>query len=158
MQLSDSFTLEELSRTDTGLPNIPGELEREKLLYLAAFILQPLRNKWGALKVTSGYRCQAVNRHVGGTATSQHVKGEAVDFIPVEIVPALPQKMPTSAQRLDLIFAWLVKESGLRFGQCIRESKSGSDWIHISLPRLVGNNQEALLFDGKSYKWYRGEP
>lgn len=142
MRLSDNFTLEELTRTDTGLPNIYGEAEKEKLLYLASFILQPLRDKWGAFKVTSGYRSHAVNAAVGGAVTSQHVKGEAADFIARDA-------------SLDDVFEWIVKQSCLRFGQCIRENVGNRDWVHISLPRLDGNNQEALVFDGKSYKAYQ---
>lgn len=141
MKLSDSFTLEEMCRTDTGLPNIPGDTEREKLLYLALFILQPVRDKWGMLNVTSGYRCPAVNNHAGGVATSQHVKGEAADFV-------------LSGVSIDDVYRWVVKESGIRFGQCIRESKGGRDWIHISLPRFANNNQEAFVYDGSGYRPY----
>ena len=44
MNLSKNFTLSELARTDTGLPNEPNYHEQQKLLYLATFILQPIRD------------------------------------------------------------------------------------------------------------------
>ncbi|MBI5562767.1 MAG: hypothetical protein HY894_07965, partial [Deltaproteobacteria bacterium] len=109
MQLTKDFTLEELTRTDTGVVNIPGEAEKEKLLCLATYILQPIRERWGGLIVTSGFRCPALNAQVGGVAASQHVKGEAADFIAHDA-------------SLDDVFKWIVNGSGSRFGQCIRES------------------------------------
>ena len=42
--------------------------------------LQTLRNKYGSLVVTSGYRCESYNKRVGGIAGSAHTKGQAADF------------------------------------------------------------------------------
>jgi len=141
MQLSENFTLEELTHTDTGLPNSSGEVEKEKLLYLAVFVLQPLRDKWGGLNVASGYRSLPVNRAVGGGASSQHLKGEAADIIALDA-------------DLDEVFAWVVRSGKIPFGQCIRETVGIREWIHISLPRLDAANCQALVYDGKRYKPY----
>lgn len=42
--------------------------------------LQELRNKYGKLQITSGYRCPAHNKAVGGSTNSKHTKGQAADF------------------------------------------------------------------------------
>lgn len=132
--------------TDTGLYNEPIRAEKDKLLYLCQYILQPIRDKWGALRVTSGFRSVPVNVRIGGASTSQHVKGEAADFVPAAGFEDV----------LDDVFEWIVKESKLKFGQCIREGKGGKDWIHISLPRLSpnGGNQQALVFKDGVYHPY----
>ena len=75
MKFTKNFSVEELCHTDTGIENIPTYQESEKLMYLAHFILQPTRDKFGALKITSGYRCEAVNAKVGSGKTSQHLLG-----------------------------------------------------------------------------------
>lgn len=81
MQLSKNLTLEEACVTNSGLPNIPNHSERECLETVAKRVFQPCRDHFGKpLKVNSGFRSQAVNKAVGGAATSQHTKGEALDL------------------------------------------------------------------------------
>lgn len=139
MQLSKSFTLAELTVTKTGLPNVPGAEEVERLRWLAEEILQPIRDRFGPIRINSGFRTPAVNLAAGSkTPSSQHIKGEAADIVPLEA-------------RLTEVFDWIVKESGLFFGQCILEKGT---WIHISLPREGKPNQRAMIFDGKDYKLY----
>lgn len=139
MRLSENFTLEELTKTNTGLSNTPGPDEIERLHRLAEDILQPIRDRFGAIKINSGFRTLEVNLAVGSkTPYSQHIKGEAADIVPLEA-------------RLVEVFDWIVKESGLAFGQCILEKGT---WIHISLPRERKPNQQALIYDGKEYRAY----
>lgn len=141
MQLSKNFTLAELTATSTGLPNTPGAAEIEKLQWLAEDLLQPIRDRFGAIDISSGFRSPAVNRAVGSkNPYSQHIKGEAVDFIP--------------KASLTEVFDWIVKESGLQFGQCIMERVGRKAWIHISLHRAGKPNQQALTYNGKEYKIY----
>ena len=139
MMLTENFSLSELTHTTTGLMNQPDEDSEVKLLYVANYLLQPIRNRWGALKISSGYRSPAVNAQVKGSATSQHRLGEAVDFTPLE------------AEMKD-VFRWLVQDSGIAFGQAILEPS----WIHVALTRLKGPNYQALTFDGKTYRPYTG--
>ncbi|MBI5644432.1 MAG: peptidase M15 [Deltaproteobacteria bacterium] len=141
MELSRNFSVDELIQTSTGLQNIPLRPETEKLLFLANFILQPIRDRWGKIKITSAFRCKDVNAKVGGAKDSQHVSGEAADIIPIDA-------------DMDKVFEWIVMESGINFGQAIRESKTGTEWIHISLPRLEKPNRQALEYDGRGYKAY----
>lgn len=141
MKLSPNFTLEELIHTDTGIQNTPSDSETTKLLYVATYLLQPIRDKWGAVLVTSGYRSRRVHDALSsqGRPTSkfsQHLLAEAVDFVSMANVP------------LHLIWDWACKN--LRYGQCILEDHGGRFWIHISLPRIGGKNQQAMTYkDGK---------
>ena len=134
MRLSDNFTLEELCVTNTGAVNIPNEAQTEKLLYLATYILQPIRNVFGPVTINSGFRSEFVNEKIGGSKTSQHMKGEAADI---------------DTDDLDKTFEWCRKN--LTFGQLILETKNGKRWIHISLPRIGGSNMQVMTFDGINY-------
>jgi hypothetical protein len=96
------------------------------------------------LKITSGFRSWPVNAAVGGVNTSQHCFGEAADFQPVHA-------------DLDEVFRWIVRESGLQFGQCINEHRNASRWVHISLPRKGKRNLEALVYNGREYLPYPEE-
>ena len=82
MILSKHFSLAELTVTTTGLANQPSSVEViERLRKVCANILEPVRDHFGkAVVVHSGYRSPAVNAAIGGSKTSQHMKGEAVDF------------------------------------------------------------------------------
>lgn len=134
-KLTENFTLEELTVTNTGLPNVPDTVQTEKLLYLATYILQPIRNKFGVVVVNSAFRSDSVNSSIGGVKTSQHRDGEAADI-------------DVPGTNLGMVFSWC--RANLRFGQLIDEYKNGSHWLHISLPRIGGTNQQVLIFkDGK---------
>ncbi len=142
-RLSENFTLEELTRTSTGAHNEPDWRATEKLLYLASFILEPIRERWGRVRVTSAYRSPAVNRIVGGAASSQHLSGEAADIVPVDA-------------SVEDVYRWVVEEGRLAFGQCIFERRA-NEWIHLSLPRAGKLNKEALVSPGQGrYLKYTG--
>ncbi len=79
------FTLDELTRSATarrlGIDNTPTRQAAANLKQLVANILDPLREAYGApIYVNSGYRCPVLNRAVGGSASSQHLTGEAADI------------------------------------------------------------------------------
>jgi len=142
--LSPHFTFDELTRTgQTALQAKNREEAKQYMKPLTALaeMLEVIRAKFGAVRVNSGFRGSAVNAAVGGSATSQHSKGEAADIV----CPAVT---------VDVLHKWIVVESGLAFGQCILEKPPGSAWVHISLgasyrdPKKCG---ESLAFDGKTY-------
>jgi zinc D-Ala-D-Ala carboxypeptidase len=130
-KLTANFSLDEMTATSTGLANVPGLNETEKLFYLCSFILEKIRTQFGPVRINSGFRSLAVNQAIGGAAGSQHMSGEAADISPV---------------RADIndVFNWV--KNNLVFGQIIDEDKKGRRWIHISLPRISGPNQQALRF------------
>jgi len=150
-KLSDNFTFGEMTRTGQTALQDKNRLEAEAVLpaleALCKTLLQPVRNRFGAIKVHSCFRGPAVNSAVGGSKSSQHMVGQAVDF-------SVPGKT------LEEVFAWIVKESGLKYGQVILEGREPGKptWIHLSLgePFRKANNMQALTFDGKNYAPWKG--
>ena len=84
MNLSRNFTLQELIKSDTavrkGINNNPNAGQIEKLKALCENILQPVRDHFGRVKITSGYRSVELCEAIGSSARSQHAKAEAADF------------------------------------------------------------------------------
>jgi uncharacterized protein YcbK (DUF882 family) len=75
------FSWAELTRTSTGLSNEPTPAHRTNLTVLVQVILDPLREHLGKpVRITSGYRSPGVNAKIGGSKTSAHMTGEAVDI------------------------------------------------------------------------------
>ena len=126
MELTRNFTLQELIKSDTairkGINNNPNAEQIEKLKTLCEKILQPVRDHFGRVKVTSGFRsvelCQAINSSVN----SQHAKAEACDF---EVIGV------DNAELAD----WIHRE--LEWDQLILEfytpGEPNSGWIHCSV-------------------------
>jgi len=135
MQLTANFSLAELTVTDQNIPNVPNETEVASLRSLAEMILQPLRDALGKpVRVNSAFRSEAVNRAVGGTATSQHRLGQAADIH----VPGM-----TSVEVAKKIVAL-----GLPFDQVIEEFGS---WVHVSYgPRRRRQQLTAVKRSGKT--------
>lgn len=138
MQVSPHFSWEELTRTgQTALQatnRAEAEQYRDSLTRLAVEILEPIRAKFGPIKINSAFRGKSVNDAVGGSKTSQHMRGEAADIV----APAVS---------VEELHRWICVESGLEFGQCILE-KSKPDrpytWVHVSL----GTKRQALVYNG----------
>lgn len=139
MNLSKNLTLEEVMVTQTGLDNTPGIDHESRLIYCAQYLFQPTRDRWGKIRITSGYRSPAVNKAVGGSKTSQHCRGEALDIQPLET-------------DIVVVFDWMI--AALSFGQAILEEVGDRRWIHISLPRPNSENQVCLKYNGVKYKPY----
>lgn len=75
------FSFAEMVHTGTGLPNVPDWDSIHNLERLITHVLDPLREAYGKpIRVTSGYRCPAVNAKVGGSPTSDHLRGMAADI------------------------------------------------------------------------------
>lgn len=115
------FTFEELSKTSTGLPNIPTEEHKRNLRLLVEKVLDPLRIVYGKpIYVTSGYRSKEVNKKVGGVTTSLHLKGCAVD---------ITTKSRTYNLMLYYLLMWMTEHSEMEVTKVINE-KDGQ-WLHI---------------------------
>ena len=116
------FTFQEFERSDTATRHaidnsIPDRL-KGTVAALVDNVLDPLRRAWGKpLAVTSGYRCPELNRVVGGSRTSHHMRGMAADV--------------TTGNKTDnrRLFQ-LVLDLALPFTQLIDEK--GFSWVHIS--------------------------
>jgi uncharacterized protein YcbK (DUF882 family) len=124
------FTIKELTKTETGKPNVPGSEEQKNLENLVEKVLDPLRAVYGKpIHVNSGYRSMAVNAEAGGKATSQHLKGEAAD---------ITAGSPAENRRLFEMIA----NGGYPFDQLIDECNYS--WIHVSLKRAGVNRKQIL--------------
>jgi uncharacterized protein YcbK (DUF882 family) len=124
------FTLKELTRTNTGKPNVPGSEEIKNLTNLVEKVLDPLREAYRRpIRVNSGYRSMAVNDKVRGAATSQHLKGEAAD---------ITAGSPAENRRLFEMIA----NGGYPFDQLIDEYSYS--WVHVSLKRNGMNRKQIL--------------
>ena len=140
MKLSEHFSLEELTVSPTakklGLSNNPTPEHIENMKYVCEKILEPVRAHFGKpVQINSSYRSPAVNAKVGGSKTSQHSNGEAVDFE----IPGIPNK-----QLAD----WVG--DNLEFDQVILEfynAKDGanSGWVHCSIKRNGKNRKQRLI-------------
>ena len=154
MKLSANFTLKELTKSDTairkGISNEPNTDEIEKLKLLCETILQPVRDKFGAVTVTSGYRSSELCVAIGSSVSSQHTKAEAVDF-EVEGV-----------DNADV--AYWIKDNIPNWDQMILEfytlGQPNSGWIHCSITNKLERKQflSAYKEDGKTkYKPILGD-
>jgi uncharacterized protein YcbK (DUF882 family) len=134
MNLSKNFTFKELTRTSTGLPNIP-DPETAKNLVALANKLEEIRAVVGPIRVTSGYRSKAVNEAVGGSKTSDHSKGLAADM--------------NFTGNLGAIFR-KIKDSGIKVDQLILEPT----WIHVGIgPRMRQQYLIAKLMDSSTRRF-----
>ena len=145
MQISDHFTLSELTKSSTaermGIANEPGSTEVENLIMVCDQILEPVRNHYGIpFAPNSGFRCLQLNRAIGSSGNSQHVKGEAVDFE----VPGIANKE---------VALWVMENC--EFDQLIlefyKEDIPDSGWVHCSYTLSDDNRKSARVFDGKNW-------
>ena len=125
MNLSRNFSLQELIKSDTairkGINNNPNAEQIEKLKDLCENILQPVRDHFGRVKGTSGFRSPDLCIAINSSVNSQHAKAEAADF---EVIGT------DNAELAD----WIYKN--LNFDQLILEfytpGEPNSGWIHCS--------------------------
>ena len=154
MKLTENFTLKELTKSDTairkGISNEPNTDEIEKLKLLCETILQPVRDKFGPVTVTSGYRSPELCQAIGSSVNSQHTKAEAVDF-EVEGV-----------DNADV--AYWIKDNISNWDQMILEfytpGQPNSGWIHCSITSKLERKQflSAYKENGKTkYKPILGD-
>ena len=125
MNLSRNFSLQELTKSDTairkGINNNPNAGQIEKLKELCENILQPVRDHFGRVKITSGFRSEELCLAIGSSVNSQHAKAEAADFECMGV---------DNAELADWIY------QNLPFDQLILEfytpGEPNSGWIHCS--------------------------
>ena len=126
-----NFKMSELIYSDTAvrhnINNMPDINSMDCMLNLICYCLQPIRDKLGKpMVISSGFRNSQVNKLVGGVATSQHTKGQAVDFTVAGM---------SVAQVVEFI-----KKSGIEYDQLINEYNK---WVHISF--VKGKNRKQVL-------------
>jgi hypothetical protein len=138
-QVTMHFTVDELCASATakekGINNKPDIQQTINLVYLAAYVLEPLRIAMGEpIKISSGFRCQALNKAVGGVANSQHCKGQAADLC-----------IDGDLEKGKRWFNYIRQH--LPFDQLIWEhDRKGVYWVHVSYvyPDLGKNRRQVI--------------
>ena len=145
VKLSQNFTIQEYIKSQTalrqGIDNTPTEEHMGNATALFRNVVQKVRDQFGVTVINSGYRGEALNKAVGGSSTSQHCKGEAVDI-----------ECPGTSN-YD-VAKWI--EDNLDFDQLILEFITlgipDSGWVHVSY-KSEGNRKQSLTAmkeDGKT--------
>lgn len=122
MKLSEHLELSEVIRSESakrnGISNMPTAEHIENFKILATKVFEPIREHFGVpIRISSGYRSAELNKCVGGSATSQHSSGEAIDI-------DQDQTTITNKQVFDYI------KDNLAFDQLINEFNYA--WVHVS--------------------------
>lgn len=126
MQLSKNLSLAEVMRSETakrkGISNMPTPEHIENFKKLAENVFQPIREHFGVpIHISSGYRSKALNTAIGGSLSSQHCKGEAIDI-------DMDGTTITNKQIFDFV------KDNVNFDQMIWEfgTDANPDWVHVS--------------------------
>ena len=137
-RLTPHFSLRELTKTKTGIENVPNEAQVENLRRLCGW-LEQLRRRWNNLYgegddpivINSGFRSPKVNKAVGGVATSNHLTGCAVD------IRCTGQEQALRYASILLDLSDLNKED---YDELLIERKRNVIWIHFAV-RPTGNRR-----------------
>ena len=139
MKLTENFSLSEMIVSPTakklGLSNTPTPEHIENMRYCCEKILEPVRAHFGkSVQINSSYRSPLVNKAVGGSKTSQHVNGQAIDFE----IPGIDNKV---------VADWIG--DNLEFDQVILEfytkGDKNSGWVHASIKKGGGNRKMRMI-------------
>jgi len=143
MQISKHLSLGEVSRSETakrkGISNTPSGEHLENFKKLAENIFEPIREHFGVpIHISSGYRSKELNSAIGGSLSSQHCQGEAIDI-------DMDGTSITNAQIFNYI------KDNLNFDQLIWEfgTDSNPDWVHVSY-ESTGKQRKQILKAVKS--------
>lgn len=134
------FTIEELCKTNhKDIQNIPNDIQKNNLIILINECLDKIRENYGGpINVSSGFRCDKLNKIVGGSSTSQHCKGQAADL-----------KCSDNKKLIQLI-----EKLGL-YDQLIYEygTDTQPDWVHVSYNKEHNRHQKLRKYsnDPKYY-------
>lgn len=129
--------ISELIYSDTAvinnINNMPTIQALDKMQDLIHYVLQPVRLKFGAINVTSGYRCKTLNQKVGGAINSEHLYGQAADFVMYD-------------RKINLHDVFMYIRDNLEYNQLLFERNSkGVIWIHVSY--LHGKNKKQAIYN-----------
>jgi len=144
MKLSKNLSLNEVTRSDTatrlGISNEPTQQHLQNLKKIAKEIFQPVRDHFNEpIYISSGYRSKALNKVLGGSKTSQHCKGQALD-----LDQDYRNTNVTNKQVFDFI------RENLEFTQLINENNYS--WVHVGYDSNNLKNEVLELKNGKYIK------
>lgn len=141
MKLSEHLDLSEVIRSESakrnGISNMPTPLHIENFKLLAEKVFEPIRNNFRCpIHISSGYRSAELNKCIGGSATSQHCSGEAIDIDMDGSPNGVTNKM---------VFDFI--KDNLEFDQLINEFDYS--WVHVSY-ESTGKQRKQMLRAVKS--------
>jgi hypothetical protein len=128
MKLSEHLDLSEVIRSESakrkGISNMPTAEHIENFKLLAEKVFQPIREHFRCpIHISSGYRSKELNQAVGGSLTSQHCQGEAIDIDMDGTPNGVTNRMVFDYIKDNLEFDQLIYEFG---------DKQNPDWVHVS--------------------------
>ena len=139
MQLSKNLALSEVTRSETakrrGISNMPTPEHIENFKKLAENVFQPIRDHFGVpIRISSGYRSKELNTAIGGSLSSQHCQGEAIDI-----------DMDGTTVKNSEIFNYI--KDNLNFDQLIWEfgTDTNPDWVHVSYDSSGKQRKQILV-------------
>jgi len=140
MKISEHLDLAEVTRSDSakrkGISNMPTPEHIENFKKLAQNIFEPIRKHFGVpIMISSGYRSKALNTAIGGSLTSQHCTGEAIDIDMDGTANGVTNKMVFDYIKDNLSFDQLIFEFG---------TKDAPDWVHVSF-ETTGKQRKQIL-------------
>ena len=140
MQLSEHLSLAEVTRSETakrnGVSNMPTEAHIANFKLLAEKVFEPIRTHFGKpIHISSGYRSDALNKAVGGSSSSQHCTGEAIDIDMDGSAHGITNKMVFDYIKDNLQFDQLIWEFG---------TDANPDWVHVSY-ESTGKQRKQIL-------------
>ena len=140
MKISEHLDLSEVTRSESakrkGISNEPTAEHLENFKKLAENIFEPIRNHFNVpIHISSGYRSKALNTSIGGSLTSQHCSGEAIDI-----------DMDGSSNGVTNKMVFEFIKSNLNFDQMIWEfgNSNNPDWVHVSY-ESTGKQRKQIL-------------
>jgi D-alanyl-D-alanine dipeptidase len=139
MKISQHLSLSEVTRSETakrkGISNTPTAEHLENFKLLAEKVFEPIRAHFGVpIHISSGYRSKELNDAIGGSQTSQHSKGQAIDIDMDGSTNGVTNKMIFDFIKDKLDFDQLIWEFG---------TDKNPDWVHVSYTK-AGNRKQKL--------------
>ena len=140
MKISEHLDLAEVTRSETakrkGISNEPTAEHLENFKKLAENIFEPIRNHFNVpIHISSGYRSKALNTSIGGSLTSQHCSGEAIDIDMDGSSNGVTNKMVFDFIKANLNFDQMIWEFG---------NSNNPDWVHVSY-ESTGKQRKQIL-------------
>ena len=140
MKLSEHLDLSEVTRSESakrkGISNMPTEAHIANFKLLAEKIFEPIRTHFRCpIIISSGYRSKELNAAIGGSLTSQHCQGEAID---------IDMDGSTNGVTNRMVFDYI--KDNLNFDQLIYEfgDANNPDWVHVSY-ESTGKQRKQIL-------------
>lgn len=139
MKISEHISYKEATRSVTalrlGIDNTPNEYQLQNMELIAKNVFEPLRKAvGGAIKINSFFRCEDLNRAIGGSSRSQHCQGRAIDI-------------DDNYGHMSNNDMYNYIKENLDFDQLIFEfpdENGNASWIHVSYVDADSNRKRCL--------------